>query len=505
MQADGALRDPLSVLRRHLGRVTCAVAVLVLLYLLTLAACGALPCGSDAHDAVNLSGQLALLAAVAGLTLATMRADPVAVWTPALVYPASVALFFGFGNLSFFLANERTVAHAQNSVYRLSAEALTEANLLTMLGALTAVIAMRIALGRPKPDRTAPPESGPSVPLVAIGFLTAGLGLKYGVILPAEFATPARTMPGAIRNLSMLADLGFALATYQAAQGRRVWALVFWLLWPPYLALGALEFSKKVVILAILLPALGAYLGHRDIRRLTLWGVFAALIFMILQPLNTQGRAIIEARAGDISRASLIERMDVAREVLGGGPRREQLAPAHLDDVQVWWLRLNYAGVQAKAMERYDAGQPGEAPQSPLVYFIPRILWPDKPTLTNPGIAFHRSVIGNPRSETRVGMSVYADGYWRMGWPGVVLFSGAMGAIFGVMTRLSHRHLREMNFLYLPATLLALGTAAQGHTGYLQNSILGALPVYLGYLGLIWIARRLFWPAPSPILARTPC
>ena len=113
-----------------------------------------------------------------------------------------------------------------------------------MLGVLTAVIAMRITLGPAETRQGAEPERGPSVHHVAIGFLAAGLVLKYGVILPAEFSTSGRIVPGAIRNLSMLTDLGFALAAYQAAKGRRIWALVFWLLWPPYLALSALEFSR---------------------------------------------------------------------------------------------------------------------------------------------------------------------------------------------------------------------------------------------------------------------
>jgi hypothetical protein len=149
-------------------------------------------------------------------------------------------------------------------------------------------------------------------------------------------------------------------------------------------------------------------------------------------------------------------------------------------------------------MQFYDEGTFGRWLQSPLVYMVPRFFWPDKPTIESPGRIFNQLASGYVDARVRVGITVYADGYWQLGWVGAVLYPVLMGLVLGVTTRLSYLQVQMRSLVFLPAVLLAMLTAALGPNGFLQNSVLGGLPIYLGYLLLISLAVRIFVPPKQP-------
>ena len=51
-------------------------------------------------------------------------------------------------------------------------------------------------------------------------------------------------------------------------------------------------------------------------------------------------------------------------------------------------------------------------------------------------------------------MSIYADGYWKMGWAGVLLFSASAGLILSVTTLFNYRYIVDRNLIFLPAIFL---------------------------------------------------
>ena len=72
-----------------------------------------------------------------------------------------------------------------------------------------------------------------------------------------------------------------------------------------------------------------------------------------------------------------------------------------------------------------------------------------------------------------------------------------MGAILALMTILSYRQIARRDFIYLPAVLQALQTAAIGPSGFLQTNIIGGLPTYLGLLFVLWTAKALLLQGAS--------
>ena len=308
--------------------------------------------------------------------------------------------------------------------------------------------------------------------------------------MPAQWGLTNITVPGTLKNLTGIIDLGLAVMTYMAARGRKVWLLVFLMIWPLHLGLSLLELSKRVTMFAILIPALGAYMGHRSWKRVLPWIAFSAVAFATLQETNTDARHKILYNTGTISQASFSERVDILRSGLFADSDTSPLTSAKTDTVQIWWLRLNYSGPQLQAMELYDSGRPGEWSLSFMATMIPRFMWPGKPESTARGRIFNQVVSGNTEATTRVAISVYADGYWIMGWPGAILFSAIMGTVLGVVTRINYWLVVSRQLIYLPVVFLGMRMAALGPMGYLEKSFVAALPIYFGYLLVINIATR---------------
>lgn len=452
--------------------------------------------------------------AIAGLALVMIvclrtayqltRASTLLLFTPLLSFSASAALFFGFGPMSVFLAGEDTLRFQQSSIYAVRPEQVLETSLLTCVGLAVSVAGLLLAL----PRQAELLRSRPTFALhwIALIFIGAGLVLKHGIVMPSIYGTSDFFVPGVLRNLRYLPDLGFSLLALVAARSGVRWTVIFWVLWAPHFLLAFPEFSKKSVMLTMLLPAIGDFIGRRSYKRLAVWVLAAMLIFGWLQNANAVGRWAQNEAEQHREQLDVRARFEILLEVSQAGRNVDRFLPYNKVGVETWWLRLNYAGPQAEAMRLHDAGISSTFTQNPLIFFVPRVLWPDKPKVINPGREFHADVTGNSWTETKVGITVFADGYWQMGWFGVVLFSLILGLVFGTITRLTMRQLGEGRFLYLPSAMFGLQMGATGPTAFLQNAIISGLPIYIGFtlvVGGIYIAleRGLFSGRPRPARA----
>ena len=494
-------------LRARLGRYTLAVVGLALVYVFAVPLCPAGACSRATAELISTLCLGAFIVITLLHVLGAVRADASSLLTPPVVFPMGAALYFGFGSLSTIHADPATLSFMSFGNYGLTPWELLITSRLTFVGMAVALgvmlLVMSLRIGRETPRETVQMGLGRT----AAFFLIGGALLKYGLVLPQEYGFISFTVPGTLKTLTGLTDLGFAVAAYLAVRGNRRWWLIFWVFWPINLGLSTLEFSKRVIVFAILLPAAGAFLGHRNWKRVIPWVLFAGLAYASLQDVNTAGRLTILDRTGSISDAGLAERFRILSDVVSGQIDISQTASTARAAAQVWWLRLNYSGPQIRAIDLYDQGSPGDPSLSFLSVLVPRFLWPDKPLADSQGREFNRLVSGRFDATTRVGMSVYADGYWQKGWPGLVLFAAIMGAAMGLVTLITYPALAARQMIYLPIIFLGARMAALGPMGYLQKSFIGALPIFLGYLLLIWIfqqiargprARRWSGPAGVP-------
>jgi len=490
---DGNVIIDWPAIRRALMRWLVGMVVLVVFFIVATRLCWY---RSICSEATLLSLNIAGAAAIIGLGIATVftlvRVNSWLLLTPILPFAAGTVLFSGFGPTSTFLASEATRAFQAWSIFAIRPEQVLVTNLLTTVGIASVIAGMLAAL----PARSIRRGPAPVIPLrlVALAFVMLGMGVTHLVIMPSIYGVSDFFVPGALRNLRQLPDLGFALAAYLAVRGDRQWQVLFWFLWPVHVLLLIPEFSKRTVIIAMLLPAIGGFIAHRSWIRLVPWIAAIAILFTTLQNTYAVARWQLNEAAVYDSTLNLRERLELLQGLRFDGVDIEDYLPDAKFGVETWWLRLSSSGQQAAAMRLRDAGISGEFTQNPFIYFVPRAIWPEKPTMASPGMKFNQLVTGNPNTTTRVGASIYADGYWQLGWPGVILFGGIAGLVFGVIARLTMNQIMAQQYLYLPAAMLGVNMAATGVNKFLQNGIISGLPIYIAYSLLVLIAYR-FWAA----------
>lgn len=450
---------------------------------------------------------LGLTAAVAGIQL--LRRSPEAIWTPYAWFLLAVVAFYSVGPLLHSLAGPETrrLASSLNSI---DSGDLLRTNLLDAVGVFCVLMAVwlmsalpvqlagrsQLSFGRTGGARYVGdiqldlPGSGGMSPVrpevAAWTFLVVGGILKYLVILPVRFGIINVVLPGVIWNLGSLHLLGIVVVSYLVARGDHKWRVPLVVLWTLQIAVSLLLFSKLDLILSIVLPALGGYAAHRRIRRLLVWAVVACGVYVSVPQLVLFGRDQVYHQSGDINRAGLPERARIVREWISHEMTSvdERRLP-----VKTSWVRLDYAPVQAFAMERYQHGYPGGTLRYAGIVLIPRFIWPDKPVTTNQSVDLYQLMTG--RRNNHLGLGIFGEGYWDLGWFGVMVFSLVTGAVFAIVSELGMRWIERKEFFYLPSVALGIRMGIVGITQNFANSVVGALALFALYAVSVSVLVRM--------------
>lgn len=435
------------------------------------------------YRVVNGSAPVYLILALLLPAYRLVRVSAESLWTPAVWLPISSAVFYGFGPLVAVYGNEQTLVDLSHTRLTATQVGVHRANVLSAVGifGLMAGFWFHTQFRREK-WRFSEMEASSSVlvrPLyIALLFIAVGGALKYLILKPAEWGMVSLTVPGVVSTMSPLVDVGYAvLAFLLARRHNSTFATFFWLTWPLHLFLCTLAIAKSELVTAMLLPALGAYLGHHNRRRFAISFVMIVLVFIISQPWVHYGRGQIFSQTYTISRADYAERTELLARYIAG----ERVGSTRGDGVQGWWTRLNFSQVQAYAMNAYDNGRPGATLKNAWMLFVPRLLWPSKPIIEGPGKAFHALVTGGAGTSF-LALSVYGDLYWQFGWLGVVLVCPMIGWFFAIMASRSLAIMRRRQFIMLPLVLIALSASLAGMNRYVFNGIIAVIPMYYAYL-----------------------
>jgi hypothetical protein len=440
---------------------------------------------------VNTVGPIALFLVFIWAAWTIVRRFPIVIWTPLPWLLFETAAFFGFGPLAYIWGNEATRYKLANSLFRLTPVELLRTNLANSLGiaslfaALYVVSSLTYKSGYQR--GVLPNYSSNRVPIALSTsfFLVVGLGIKIFISFPFLYSDSTQViLPGTLRSAATLFELGLAGVAFLAVKRKGVWLILLWVLLPADVIFASLEFSKRNMLIPVILSGLGAYLAHRKPVRLACWLAFCTVIFFFLQPFIQHGRAYVSSVGGGVDNATVNDRIEAIRDYFAGNDSK-RLVGRDKEELQEGWMRLSYSGPAGYAMRKHDTGQPGTSIRLAWTLPIPRFVWKEKPEL-NPGEEFYYSITG--RKGTYVGITIYADGYWQFGWFGVVGF----GLVAGILLSLMNSHalilLRSHEFIYFPLLLFAIQITMLGPTKFFINGVLGPIPIYLGY----WLIVKIF-------------
>lgn len=237
-----------------------------------------------------------------------------------------------------------------------------------------------------------------------------------------------------------------------------LWRRIVWQLKAVALILFALEvfnglvaFSKYQVIYAMLAFLMGMWMVRTSWKSMFLTMAGLVLVFSVINPLITFGRAHLDY---DPQKNSLATRMeilwgassamldpdDVFLTVSDGRVTQMNLTEMSRPEerARAMGRRFEVASIQGYLINEYNIGRPGNTLSNFWVTFIPRMLWQQKPVITNLGGELNAKYYNDPRQTISALAPTYsAEAYWNYGPSGVALVSVLLGLTIGWLTHYS--------------------------------------------------------------------
>jgi hypothetical protein len=317
--------------------------------------------------------------------------------------------------------------------------------------------------------------------------------LRYAVVLPYTFGLTQTVLPGIFVTLSKVYYVGiYLLISYGVNYNRRLLILAS-ILAGIEILVSIASFAKTELLLILIFSFLGFISRKASKTKIVIGASCVLLAFFAFQSLVGYGREQLYQRYHSIQGAGLYERWAIVQTYLDSG--HETVTSTR----QTGLSRLSYVNVDAFVVEKFDAGSPGDTLRNAAAVFVPRILWPDKPIITQLGEDLNFLVFG--RAGSFLGIGHFAEAYWNFGWAGVIPFMAALALILSIYTRISVRIMARQDWLLLPIVLIGVNVGLRVD-GFFVPDILGRawIAVCVGF-GLV-TARSMFGMLTSKKIVR---
>jgi len=194
--------------------------------------------------------------------------------------------------------------------------------------------------------------------------------------------------------------------------------------------------GSKAFIMFSFLPVIWMLLVRRDLRR---WNMpigigLLLLYFGVVAPAVEWSRQV-HAQEGESAFTHLIDSFGSAPTV---GANMFELYSNELDDFLSRQFEAVSTGYFVGEVRR-DGYQWGDTMRYAMYAFIPRVLWPNKPSVSR-GTWFTAYLGAAAREEeatTSTGISATGELYWNFGAPGVVVGMCGIGLLYGILWRMA--------------------------------------------------------------------
>jgi len=477
--------DPLTVGKRDIF----GLLALILFY-----AIGYEIYGAQDYGTFNQLGPLALIVIMISGAARMVRANPMALWLALFWFRISTALYFGLGSLVPGFANVHTRLYL-DAFFPLDQELLFKLNLIVSLCVLTvlATSAFYARYSRFKAGNQQSAIDDQKLWVAGVVFAISGFSVKYLVLIPFSLGAYGNiTLPGLLLSLGLLSHVGLYLLTLYVVRRRPAMFPLIIVLFVIELGAGTVQLNKTEPLLTTLMFTLALLTNSPKPTRAVLSIALIVTVFSTLVPLVGYGRDEMMQRYGTLSSGTLGERMEVLWDYTS-----QKSAIASQQDVNGVLVRISYANAAAFAISDYDNGEPGPSLELALAAIVPRVLWPEKPNMTNIGSVFNERATGYATSSSSPGL--FAEAYWSMGWLGVPVLMVPFGLVLTAISRYAQWIMATGNWWYFPLAMLALRMGLRVDGWYVPDVIgptatlvvLTCLARFAGHwLGVLAVSRR---------------
>ena len=98
-------------------------------------------------------------------------------------------------------------------------------------------------------------------------------------------------------------------------------------------------------------------------------------------------------------------------------------------------MRFDVFNIQGYLITKYDSGKNGSSLDNFWSALIPRILWKEKPVVTDMALSLNDEIFQNEEMKSSIAPTFIAEAYWNYGFTGVV----AISVYIGILLNLFHR------------------------------------------------------------------
>lgn len=414
-----------------------------------------------------------------------------------MVFLAAFSLYFLLGAALPALGPERQIESSLN-YYPTDPGSAMRVNAVNALGFGVALLTSALSRGRwlgTQADRVAARASRLRPHWVVVLFLVLGaaattyriqfdLGFREGVV------------PGVVRTLGQLSLVAIFMATSSRGSRERTLRWLGVALTVVLVVVGAMQFMKSEALLPLVALTAGLALRFGSWRILPLGLTLLVAAFVMLGNLVDYGRGIV---ATSVRPTTLADRGTYLRE---GWERIPDLADSQRYG---YWSRLCYVPVQVAGMDFQDQGNGGNGLQLLGWVVVPRLLAPDKPSMTSMFGELHLKITGAEGSANAPG--IFVSGYYHGGWWGLWVASVLCGWILAQTSAIARAVHTHQAALMVPFSLLGMFIAFRIDGDFVPDY--AGVFMYILYplliAALLVPAKRYQRGAGSGQPERTPC
>jgi hypothetical protein len=376
-----------------------------------------------------------------------IRRDADALWTPLFSFRLASVVFFGFGGILSENLSAVALANYQAELPYTEREA-AYVFIVWLAGVFTTSFGYYLFSGFAAKDVVPLRRMGnPDSRTLSLGILFTGAGLAYAYLvrLPIELGLlPIRTIPAAVSTpFDASVAVGVFLLSLWGLKKKGVALLVIPAVIISAAAVGLVLLTKQGVLLPLIFFGLAVLFARITALRLALVAGMVIFAFSILQPMVAYARSMVSLELA----LDPGERMSHMADYLTG-----EASDSDADEVQVNFLRFGHTHVAAFIIDRYEHGMPSNELAKSLTALVPRVIWPEKPIVTQGASDLYFLVSG--REGSALAATTYADLYWNGGWTATLILGFIWGGLMFVGTRQSLLIVRQRDWYMMPFVLL---------------------------------------------------
>lgn len=355
---------------------------------------------------------------------------------PLRITPISSYLFwnsFGLGFSAILMGSKVTQGEwVDFSVAQIPPDDLATGYVLYLLGSLAVHIGLNYMRPFENSKRGGPAERS-SVSFAGIAALWA-VGVIY--LFKAAWFSSLGNVSRPL-NWMALGALSLFVLVPRERMGISKWAFnVVLFIGTAGLLFANMRSGSKAFIMFSFIPLIWMLLVRRDLRRWSLpIGIGLLLLYFgIVAPAVEQSRQV-RAQEGETAFTHLIDSFGSAPTV--GANMIEQYSN-QLDD----FLSRQFEAVSTGYLVgevRKNGYQLGDTMSYAMYAFIPRLLWPNKPSVSRGAwfTAYLGAAAREEEATTSTGISATGELYWNFGVPGVAVGMCGIGLLYGLLWRMA--------------------------------------------------------------------